>query len=275
MENNSPFFVLIGTYRSGTTFVQKVLEKNHQIFLPKEKELFFFSRYYDRGKKWYLNFYKKNTGCKVSGEICPSYLRNAEIVAKRIKEFNENTKIIAILRNPYEQIESMLRLHNNRYNNVKITNDIIEKEFLPNVLYYEKLKIFYNYFDKKNIMILDYSELKDSPREFIKKIYHFISLTHVDYEMPQSVNSANKPKFKFIERIIAKTGEFLRDKNLFFVRSIIMKTNLVQKVKLLNTSSDVDFIKLSKEHKTFIRSQLISDYKKLDKFLNIKFSNYL
>ncbi len=44
-----PNFLVLGTYRAGTTWLHEVLRQHPQVFLPPEKELMFFNRHYDRG----------------------------------------------------------------------------------------------------------------------------------------------------------------------------------------------------------------------------------
>lgn len=53
-----PNFICIGAYRAGTTWFHSVLSKHPEVFVPSEKELMFFSKYYDRGIDWYQQFFE-------------------------------------------------------------------------------------------------------------------------------------------------------------------------------------------------------------------------
>ena len=78
MKQKKIDFLVIGNYRAGTSWLQKIFKMHSQIFVPDEKELFYFSRYYDRGIEWYHSFFKNSNKNKVIGEICPSYFPNSK-----------------------------------------------------------------------------------------------------------------------------------------------------------------------------------------------------
>lgn len=278
MKCNNRFFLVIGTYRSGTSWLQKVFMEHPQILVPPDKELFFFSRYYNRGEEWYNTFFKKKEQYSIYGEICPAYLRNAHLTADRIFNYCQKTKIVAILRNPIDQIESMIRLHRTRYGESKII-DLSEHEiintYIQNVLYYNKLKPFIDNFSEKQMIILNYDELASAPINLLKKLYTFLG---VDYFKPKQIgkiNTAYKSKNITIDRLIASTGEFLRDNNFNYVIRLFNKLGIIKTLKMLNSSNDKHFLKLSYHQKEFIKDKLKEDYLMLDKITNNAFRYWL
>ena len=267
------FFLVIGTYRAGTTWLYKILRQINEIDLPEEKEIFYFSRYYDRGQKWYQNFFSADKNKVTKGEICPSYLSHPE-APKRIFAFNKNTKLIVILREPISQIKSMLRMHYNhkKLDITKINKDLIERYYIENVKYFKHISNYLTYFSRDQLLILTFDELVSKPDELIQKILNFLELPG-NYESIDTgkVNTANIPRIPFIEQLIISFGEFLRNKNLFFIKKMIQKIGLQSIIRGLNDSGKKSEISLDDEIINYIKKETSEDIYKLNREFNIHF----
>ena len=105
----NPSFFIVGIQKGGTTSLYNYLIQHPQVTTALHKEIYFFNQFYDQGINWYKGNFpiaKTISGQKqITGEATPTYLysRNA---ALRIKEFNENAKIIMILRDPVSRAYS-------------------------------------------------------------------------------------------------------------------------------------------------------------------------
>ena len=65
-------FLHVGPGKSGSTWLHEVLIRHPEVYLTKAKDLYFFSRYYDRGLPWYeAQFRAARPEHKIVGEICP------------------------------------------------------------------------------------------------------------------------------------------------------------------------------------------------------------
>jgi len=78
--------------------------RNHpDIAAPKEKEIHYFSMYYDKGIKFYQQFFPRKCltkeRSKISGEASVSYLSSCE-APHRIYETFPESKFIILLRDP-------------------------------------------------------------------------------------------------------------------------------------------------------------------------------
>jgi hypothetical protein len=120
-HNDTIDFIGIGAAKCGTTWLAKCLEEHPDILMSSgksKKELLFFNNsesvdkfrdekvsYFDKGYSWYLKQFPDPEIGKIRGEFTTLYLTDTD-AAKRIKEFNPNVKIIAILRNPINMINS-------------------------------------------------------------------------------------------------------------------------------------------------------------------------
>ena len=95
MNSSKSFILTIGTQKSGTTSIHKLLSKHGKISLPKIKETHFFSNEinFNKGKKWYFNQFNRDRD--IMCEVDPSYLFFSNCIL-RIKATIENPKFIII-----------------------------------------------------------------------------------------------------------------------------------------------------------------------------------
>ncbi len=110
--STGPTFIGIGAARSGTTTLHDYLERHPQAFVPRHKEVHYFSFAFPSFKhpqalteERYRAIFAATGRAPARGEISPSYLWFLD-TAKRIHEFDPKLKLIAMLRNPVERFIS-------------------------------------------------------------------------------------------------------------------------------------------------------------------------
>jgi hypothetical protein len=176
-SNWSPGFIGIGAERSGTTWCWACLNEHPQISMSSPKELNYFNLNYHRGEDWYRKHFAYNAN-KVLGEITPLYMADP-IVAQRIAHDYPNTKILAILRNPYER--ALSRLFVDLANETGIVDQVdLDKAreftkssdiYLRASLYFQGLKPYYDLFPYEQIIIMFYEDLKTDYKKFLASLY--------------------------------------------------------------------------------------------------------
>jgi hypothetical protein len=231
-----PSFLVVGTYRAGTTWIQNVFYHHPEIFVPYEKELFYFSHNYNRGLGWYLAFYENSGLYKAIGEVCPAYLANFDAPG-RIKSLLGDVKIITVLRNPFEQIISMYKHHVIRGEVSKSFEDAVKSNnhYLNNIRYAKHLRHYYQNHSKDNILVLLFDELMEDKTRFLQKIYSFLNVAYFfkeDFEKEK--NKSGFSRMKLLDNLISKSGDFLRQNNLYFLKTAIKKTGFVDFIKRSN-----------------------------------------
>ena len=97
-----PHFLGVGTQKGGTTSLYQLLKGHPDIYLPDNKEIHYFTKFYDRGDAWYRKQFEPAPAGQLRGEITPYYLFHAA-VPKRIHALRSDMKIIALLRHPVER----------------------------------------------------------------------------------------------------------------------------------------------------------------------------
>jgi hypothetical protein len=94
-----PDFLVIGAPKSGTTSLQRWFESHPGVFVPAEKELFFYDRKFDEGMDVYAKAFVDAEPGQIVGEVATTYLRHPQ-VPKRVKSTLPNARLVAVLREP-------------------------------------------------------------------------------------------------------------------------------------------------------------------------------
>lgn len=113
-----PNFFVVGAPRCGTTALYTYLGQHPNIFLPVIKEIHYFASDFPDVQKLafhsdddYLKlFADANAGHMAVGEISPLYIYST-VALDRIKAFNPAAKIIMIIRNPVDFVQSIHQLN--------------------------------------------------------------------------------------------------------------------------------------------------------------------
>ncbi|MCZ6836347.1 MAG: hypothetical protein O7G85_11285, partial [Planctomycetota bacterium] len=67
-------FLMVGCQRCGTTWIDAALREHPEIYLPPQKQTYFFDRNYESGIDWYLSQYQEVQPChQAVGEVATGY----------------------------------------------------------------------------------------------------------------------------------------------------------------------------------------------------------
>jgi hypothetical protein len=229
-----PDFLIIGAGKSGTTSLDKYLKQHPQIFIPKVKEPNFFGyentkiedleadpaevRHYQGSVTKiddYLNLFKDAKPDQLKGETSNTYMYHPD-APDRIKYYNPDIKLIAILRQPAGRLYSRY-LHLARENKLPTPdfsdclnkdtiwwrrNDLIKEGF-----YFKNLSPFFRLFPKNNIRIYLYEELNDQPERVLHDIYTFLGIdTSFKPDLSIRYNQSGIIKNRFLDNIYGPHG---------------------------------------------------------------------
>jgi hypothetical protein len=216
-----PDFIIIGANKAGTTSVANYLNTHPSIKISDVKEPMFFSSdpvMTSAGKKEanlkkpfftstlerYSDLFSNHGySVKIFGEASTSYLAIPKRSAFLIKKIVPKVKIIAILREPVDraisaykmcygnEIEkrSFSRVVQDSLNHTGILDEHGVKEYVRNGLYDQLLGAYFRYFDRSQILILNYDELVSEPDVFMHKIVLFLGLKNLNFDMKKKYNT--------------------------------------------------------------------------------------
>ena len=233
-QNIIPNFLVIGTMRSGTTWLDGVLRTHPDIYLPqRRKEVHFFDQYYERGIEWYQNFFSfadDRLNYKSIGEITPDYLYHPEVPA-RIKKHIPNCKFIVIFRNPVDRAYSHYGFMVKNYADTRSFEEIVEQkpDVFPKGLYGEQMERYLQLFPLNNFLILIYEEVLNNPEKTLEKIAHFLSVEPDKFDISmvnKRANSSGTVRFSAARALACKFRDFLRNQDLDWVWDVAKKSGM-------------------------------------------------
>ena len=248
-------FFIVGAPKSGTTSLYHYLNEHPEISMSSQKEPDYFSdadiqnegMYYGKNRidtsKKYHSLFDDNSESKLKGEASVSYLFYKN-VPQKIKSYNPEAKIIIMLRDPIDRAFSHY-LMDYRLGLVSDTfEDIIDQksvhknaklfyqQYIELSEYANQVKRYLNVFDGKEILFIEYEDLKMDVLGIVKKTYLFLGVNqgyepdvnkkHNTYTMPK--NSIIRFMYSFV--ILRNILSFFFPKNLVDrFRAALFKNN--------------------------------------------------
>ena len=165
-------FLGVGAMKTATSWLHICLNEHPGIFVPRGKEIDFFSYHFNKGYEWYHSYFQNIQDGQVVGEISPSYLIDPK-VPLRVYKWNPKIKLIFLLRNPLERAYS----HYCMDLRMGKVGDDIEQEILPFLeqgYYYSLIKKYLDIFPRKQMLISLHEDLKSDPGSWVKNVYSFL-----------------------------------------------------------------------------------------------------
>lgn len=104
-ERHGPDFLVIGAQKSGTTSLYRYLTARPDVVPAQRKQVDFFDVSYDRGSEWYLAHFPRRSSAIITGEASPYYMIHPHVPG-RVRAFDPEIKLLAILRNPVDRAYS-------------------------------------------------------------------------------------------------------------------------------------------------------------------------
>jgi tetratricopeptide (TPR) repeat protein len=210
-----PDFIILGAAKCGTTSLFEYLKQHPQILLPHKKEIDFFSKYFHRGRDWYLSHFSSIAEANnfITGEASTRYFDCAEVDVK-IKQMLPQTKLIILLRNPVERTISDYYHHVNRGVETRTLQEIVtstqlflkkatkrelaytdsEFNYILTSIYYPKIQRWINQFDREQILVIASESLFQDPRSVMTKVFQFLDVDFYDSNKYNQYNIGSYPK---------------------------------------------------------------------------------
>ena len=196
MTRRLPNFLHIGPGKSGSTWLHEVLISHPEIYFTEAKDLYFFSRYYDRGLDWYsTQFRAARPECKIVGEVCPEYL-SSEKAAERIREcLGPDVRLMVTLRDPAARaFSSYLYLQKH---GLAAPTFIKTAQQVPTLLgegqYGTHLRRYLRNFGRKSLHVALFDDLQSNPQGFLDDVTdwlevgrHVVSQRQLEVRLPAS-----------------------------------------------------------------------------------------
>ena len=262
--------------RSGTTWLDKVLRTNPEIYLPqRRKEIHFFDKHYERGIKWYQDFFsfsQNRSKYQCIGEISPDYLYYPEVPI-RIKKHIPDCRFIVILPNPADRAYSSYGFFVKNYAEQKTFREVLEENhnvFLKG-LYGQQIKRYLQYFPIENFLILIHENDVKNPEKALNKIANSLDVDVKNFNrttVAQRVNSSGTVRFPRARSLAREFRDFLRSNDLDWLWNIAKTSG----IEVIFNAKAQDLPPIEPSLRAELMSRYESDISVLEGLLGINLS---
>lgn len=203
-----PDYLIIGSMKCGTTILNDYINLHPDTFSAKQKEIHYFSLNYNKGEKWYADFFVNVPNNKMTGEASPTYfdMTQDDTLPLLIQSTLPNAKLIVILKNPIDRAISHF-FHFRNVNKIAafqsidpselFSGDLLYKyhhEFTSNIElnhfrfildfgnYFERLTIYKRIFGD-NLLIINNDDLWRDGKNVMNNVFKYLGLSHYESTM--------------------------------------------------------------------------------------------
>ena len=169
-------FLIIGCQRCGTTWVDAALREHPDVYLPPQKQTYFFDRHWEQGHRWYLdNFRGAMPSHKAVGEIATGYCLPDAVA--RMADLLPHVRLVMIMRHPLDRAWSYYWSRkadmgwNTFHQALEEEPDIVERG-----LYADQVECILRHYPQEQLLLLFHDDLARDDRAFLDQILTFIGL---------------------------------------------------------------------------------------------------
>ena len=280
-------FIGIGVPKCGTTWVTENLKEHPDILISEPKELNFFNdnfkladkmivSHFDKGINWYLKQFSQNN--KIKGEFSVIYIFDKQ-APFRIKKYFPHVKLIVVLRNPVDMIYSLHNwLNSAASSNVPFDFEkAIEEGYYLELGFYSKyLKRYYELFNKNNICVILFDDIKSNPCKVLRDLYSFLGVdkSYIPNGYDKKINVSQTHRFWFIKKMVYFTNLLFKNslprRAYFFIIENKLLYYLYCKVNIITKK----YPKLEENTKTTLIDYYSKDIDLLEKLINRDLSSW-
>lgn len=216
-----PSFLIIGTMKCGTRSLYNYLSTHPRILRPLRREIHYFDFQYTKGLSWYLAHFPLNrrpwdTRRHITFEVSPYYMVHPMAPA-RVRDFNQDMKLIAILRNPVDRALSHYWHQRRRGFETLSFEESLSAEpgrlanhqhllcqspyyysynhhhfsYLDRGRYGHYLKRWLDYFPGDQMLVLNTEDMSIDPNRVVNEVFSFLDLPAHDLNSPDVFNKGS------------------------------------------------------------------------------------
>lgn len=207
-----PNFLFIGPDKTGSSWIFEYLKSHPDCFLPVAKDIYFFDNEYRRGLGWYETFFAESKlEHKAIGEICHDYILS-DAAADAISESLSNVKLVCSVRNPRERsISHYQYLKRSGLVSGSFTDMIKQRpDLIENSRYSVMLKRYWSRFEKSDLLVLFFDDLRAKPDAFAQQVTEFLGISTKSAEHIGVVRPASRARSSLVAKQVKRCAELAR-----------------------------------------------------------------
>jgi Sulfotransferase domain len=252
-------FLHLGPSKSGSTWLHEALITHPQMYFTEAKDLYFFSRYYERGAAWYhAQFRGARAEHKVIGEVCPEYLSCPE-AAERIRDcLGPDVRLMVTLREPTSRAFSAylyLRKHGLASTTFRQSTQTA-LDLLEEGRYGTHLSRYLKYFDRRSLHVALFDDFQADPPAFVDDVTDWLGVARhaVAPEQLQVRLPASRARALPVAKLAKRGADWMRHHDRADLVGRIKRSPLVQRA--LYQPLGEARPEMSPEDVSFVREQL-------------------
>ena len=198
-------FLMVGCQRCGTTWVDAALRGHPQIYLPFQKQTYFFDRNHDKGLDWYLSQFDNATDAhKAVGEIATGYSLPDAI--PRMAAALPLVKLIMTVRHPIDRAYSFYQSRKEEQGWQSFDQAIdADPEILSRGHYIDQINLLRDHYPPDRLRLLFYDDLQSDDAAYLRSILEFLEVD-ADFKPHQLGQIKNAAMFPGVRKILHKLG---------------------------------------------------------------------
>ncbi|OED42631.1 hypothetical protein AB833_05825 [Chromatiales bacterium (ex Bugula neritina AB1)] len=197
-----PDYLIIGTMKGGTTILHDFICDHPNVVAAKQKEVHYFSLFYDRGESWYSDYFRDADSSVITGEASPTYfdMDAGGVIPRIIFRDIPKVKLILVVRDPVERaishynhycvvnkLEYLQKMGPERFFNLPFSDALrcttVEQTHLFHALSFSCYSNRYNQYKSifgKNLLVVTNQSLRKNPHAVMAQVQSHIGLEAVD-----------------------------------------------------------------------------------------------
>lgn len=230
-----PNFLHLGPGKSGSTWLHEVLSLHPAVYLTQAKDLYFFSRYFDRGPQWYFEQFREAPADRpVIGEVCPDYLVNQNVPARVQQVLGSDVRLMVTLRDPVDRAFSSF-LYLAKHGLAKDTfrdTWLAHPELIEEGRYADQLDRFAGVTSRERLRISVFDDLQESPQAFLDDTTDWLGIGRL--QLPAEHLAAKLPassaRLLPLAKAAQRGAEWVRQRDGAQFVGRIKRSSLVQRL---------------------------------------------
>ena len=260
MRDYTATFIGIGAQKCASTWLYGVLQQCPGVMVSEEKEVDFFSYYFDRGYEWYERGFHSEEPRHHRGEISPSYFIHPDAPA-RAHAYNPDMHVFVTLRDPVKRAFSN-HLHEARKGHISGGNLVFEAALGNNPLYRDQgryathLQRWLDVFPSSQVSILFQEEINEDRLGMARRVTDALNVPPIEQFLDLRANESVRYRNQTMGETLWKAGNFARRNGLGAVVETIKKAPGVKQMRASNREAMSDVV----EPMTSVTEQELTEF---------------
>lgn len=272
------YTLIIGSQKCGTTSLFNYLAQHPQIAPSRRKEANFFvnDEYWNRGFDWYHSLWQWNPARhRTALEASPRYTGSQELsvkAASRMSSIGEQLKLIYIMRNPIDKIDSA-RQQGYYQGWLKAASlDSVSLDLIEGARYAKQIDEYAQRFELEHLLLLQLEDLNRQPQDCLQQVCQFLELQPHTFQSLNKIHNARNSyredtpwrKLSQLDGLKA-LAKRIPDRPKNYLRTVLTKPR---------RKDQAEIPALSIEQRQFIQRELKGDLVRLQLEYNVDISKW-